>query len=125
MINYVVDIKNIQPLTEKGGEIFVLLSPKTVGTENLIMGRGVTPVGAIVKKHVHNYSEELFWVEQGEGVIYYSTGERVHFHAGMAVRVPKGIEHWIENTGSTDLIVTFASAPLAPRSKDGDKVTEK
>lgn len=114
---------DVKPITDKGGEIYVLLSPKTVQTAEMIMGVSIVPIGEHVIEHVHDYSEECFFVLQGKGILYFDNEEKVDLAPGWAVRVPRGRRHRIENTGSEDLRVVFAAAPLAPTVKDGDRIT--
>lgn len=116
---YKVNIKDVKPLTDKGGKVYILISPKTVGSKNGIMGKGITPVNGTVAEHVHNYSEENFFVIKGKGKVYFGTGEVIDFEAGSAVCVPQGARHRVENTGDEDLEVIFASGPLAPSPKLG------
>ncbi|PRX23127.1 putative monooxygenase [Orenia metallireducens] len=114
-----MSLKENTPLLDKGGEIHVLLSPKNTGNKNLIMGLGKTPVNEKVLAHVHSYSEECFYVIQGQGTLHLAGDESIEFEEGMAVRVPQGVEHWVENTGDVELQVIFSSAPLAPTPSQG------
>jgi putative monooxygenase len=116
-------LADIKPITDKGGAIFVLLSPKTVQTAEMIMGIANVPVGEHVTEHAHDYSEECLFVLQGEGTLFLDHEEQVALEPGCAVRIPRGRRHWIDNTGSVDLRVVFSAAPLAPTAKAGDRIT--
>lgn len=118
---YKVKVSEIEPKTDRGGEVYVLLSPTTVDMKNLIMGIGITPVNGKVTEHVHNYSEECFFVVKGMGILHLGNGCTISFEVGSAVRVPQGIRHWVENTGTEELHVVFASGPLAPSPEIGHK----
>lgn len=120
-LKYKVDKKEVEPLRDKGGDVYVLLSGKTIGMENLIMCVGVTPVNGIVQNHVHEYSEEAFYVLEGSCKVHLGNGDTVLCDENSAVRIPKGVSHWVENTGDCQLKVVFASAPLAPTNKQGHK----
>lgn len=115
-----INIEDIVPMTDKGGKIYIIASPKTTGNKNLIMGIGITPAGEKVKRHVHEYSEETFYVLSGKGEIEIE-GENIVFKEGMLVRVPQGKEHEVTNIGDSELVVIFASAPLAPNDVAGHK----
>jgi putative monooxygenase len=121
MKSHIKKLSEIEPKVDKGGEVYVMLSPKNVGMENLIMGLAITPIGKNVVEHVHNYSEECFFVIQGSGKVHLEDGEEIVFSKDSAVRVPKGVKHWIENTGDEDIKVVFSSAPLAPTHEKGHK----
>lgn len=123
-LSYKATFSDVKPITDKGGEIYVLLSPKTAQTSEMIMGVATVPVGINVVEHVHDYSEECFFVLQGKGTLHLEDGEAVEFESGWAVRVPRGKRHWIENTGTEEIRVVFAAAPLAPTAKAGDKITQ-
>jgi putative monooxygenase len=110
--------------TDRGGTYRVLITPASVQARQLIMGKAVIPPGERVMAHAHDYSEEAFFVVSGKGRAIID-GETVEFSAGDAVRVPKGLVHAIENSGDEDVVVVFASAPLAPRPEIGHRNIEK
>lgn len=120
-LTYKVGMTDVKPMTDKGGEVFLLLSPKTVDMQQLIMGVGITPVNEEVAEHVHDYGEECFFVTQGKGRLYLETGEEIDFEKGSAVRVPQGVRHRVKNMGEEELIVVFATAPLAPTAGAGHR----
>ena len=113
--------EDVQPITDKGGEIHILISPKTVGSQQLIMGTATVPVGTTVKAHVHDYGEECFYVLSGCGQLYLESIGTIDFQQGSAVRIPQGIIHSIKNTGEEDILVVFATAPLAPTAVAGHR----
>ncbi|MGX9708480.1 cupin domain-containing protein [Laceyella tengchongensis] len=121
MRKYKVTEMDVKPLVDKGGEVRVMMSPKTVDATQLIMGTATVPVGTTVKKHVHDYGEECFYVLQGKGVLYLEGVEGIEFSAGEALIVPKGVPHSIENTGKEQIKVVFATAPLAPTAQAGHR----
>lgn len=114
--------KDVTPITARGGEIHVLISPKTAGSQNMIMGAATVPVGGTVKAHVHDYSEECFYVLRGYGRVHLEgMADPIEFYPGAAVRIPQAMIHSIENTGSEEIMVVFASAPLAPSASVGHR----
>jgi putative monooxygenase len=123
--NYIIKTEDVEPMTDKGGEVILLLSPKTTGMKNLIMGVGITPVNGEVAEHVHDYGEECFFVIQGKGKLYLEDEEVIDFEEGSAVRVPQGVRHRVVNTGPDILKVVFATAPLAPVATVGHRNTIK
>ncbi|MGG2119885.1 cupin domain-containing protein [Bacillus bombysepticus] len=121
MRKYTITENEVETLTDKEGEIKILVSPKTVQSTELIMGIADIPVGEKIKKHVHDYGEECFYVLQGEGCVELEGIRRIDFSAGSAVIIPKGIVHSIENTCNEVLKVVFATAPLAPTASIGHR----
>lgn len=107
------ELEKIEPIKDMGGQVYILLSPAKTGNTCMIMGYAVTPVGEYVKEHIHQESEECFFVIRGKGMISFETGENISFKQNDAVRVPKNLSHTIKNTGEEPLCVVFASSPLA------------
>lgn len=113
------------PMKDKGGDIYILLSPKNTGNENMIMGYAITPSGTGVKEHKHPKSEECFFVIKGKGRVFFENGEVLDFEEHDAVRIPRNVKHAIENTGDNDLCVVFASGPLAKTMESGHEQEDK
>jgi quercetin dioxygenase-like cupin family protein len=61
--------------------------------------------------HSHPGAEEVLYVVEGEGVIAIEGAEQA-LSAGVAVHVPDGAEHWLENNGCSMLTVVGAMSPL-------------
>jgi quercetin dioxygenase-like cupin family protein len=112
-------LNDIEPICDKGGRIYILLSPLISNNEEMIMGYAVTPPGESVKTHKHPVSEECFFVTRGSGRVVLETGESLTFEKGEAIRIPPNIEHSIENIGDEELCVLFASAPLTETMEAG------
>ena len=91
----------------------VMLNPGDVS--NLIyFSQARFKPGHIAASHAHQDMSEVFFVEQGEGII--TVNEMVHeLKAGVCVAVHPGDTHEIENTGTDDLVLTY----FAIRSADG------
>jgi putative monooxygenase len=121
MLKLKCNCNNVSVITKRGDEVRVLISPKTVGATQLIMGKAILPGMAKVDPHVHDHSEETFFVLKGQGIIHLKGLGIIKFSEGDAVLVPKGIEHWVENTLNTKMEIIFASAPLAPNPEAGHR----
>ena len=115
--------EDVATIEDRGGEIHVLISPTSVGSTKMIMGTATVPVGGKVLQHAHPHSEECFYVMRGEGKIVFEDGE-VPFKAGQAVLTPQNTAHSIFNTGEEEILVVFASGPLAPSPKEGHIILE-
>lgn len=115
---------NINPITNKGGEIRVLISPKTVQAKQLILGTARLNPGEVLIEHIHDYGEETFFVKSGHGVVMIDHHE-IKIGPSSAIIIPQGSRHKVMNTGHTLLELVFATAPLAPTASQGDRVTNE
>ena len=106
-----------------GCQSHLLISPATVGSTQMIVGTTTVPVGVKVLRVVHPHSEKCFYILRGEGKIVFEDGE-VPFKAGQAVLTPQNTAHSIFNTGEEEILVVFASGPLAPSPKEGHIILE-
>lgn len=121
MRSFKSNYNDVPAITGRGGEIRVVISPKSVQSTQMIMGVSKLPVGEKVTAHVHDYGEECFYVLKGTGIIHMEQHGSIPFNQGDAVLVPKGVPHSIENTGNDVMEVVFAVAPLAPTPDIGHR----
>jgi putative monooxygenase len=119
-----VSCSSIPVKTDRGGQMQVLLSPKTVATKTGFMGTLVLAPGEAYKKHYHPYSDEYVYIINGEVTISEDTNAIVA-QAGTAVFIPKNTPHRLENTGHYDTMVVFFSCPLAPQPDKGHVMLEE
>lgn len=115
------NLDQVQPITKRGDEVRVLISPTTVNATQLIMGKAKLPAGKSVAPHVHDYSEECFFVLSGNGIVDLNGEQQIEFGPGDAVLIPKGVKHSVQNIGAETMEIIFASAPLAPKSVQGHR----
>lgn len=108
---------------DRGGQMHILLSPRTVETQSGFMGTLVLAPGEVYKNHYHPYSDEYLYVIAGEVTI---TGDAntVLAQAGTGVFIPKPTPHRLQNTGNVDTTLVFFSTPLAPRPDLGHVMLE-
>lgn len=102
----------------RGGEVRVLLSPKTVGSTSGFGGTLTLGPGEYVCEHTHPHSEEFVYVVQGAVVMRVGSRE-VELAAGDALVVPIGERHRIRNDGAETARAVFHLGPLAPRPELG------
>jgi putative monooxygenase len=110
--------------SRRGGAIWVLLSPATVGSTSGFMGAARLSSGDAVREHRHPYSEEFVYVTSGSVVLRLDGEQELTLGAGEAVMVPKGVRHRMENRGDEEAVVVFSLSPLAPRPDLGHVDTE-
>ncbi|WP_229401450.1 cupin domain-containing protein [Micromonospora okii] len=115
--------RDVPPDRRRGGELRVLLGPKTVGSTSGFMGVAALAPGERIAEHYHPYSEEFLYVARGE--ITVDLNDRpVPLATGEALFVPVNVRHRLRNTGTEPAEVVFHLGPLAPRPELGHVDTE-
>jgi putative monooxygenase len=107
----------------RGGDIRVLLSPRTVGATSGFMGVLTLAPREYVAEHYHPYSEEFVYVVRGS-LILRVDGESVPLQAGESVMVLKNVRHRLHNPSDHTAFAVFHLSPLAPRPELGHVDTE-
>lgn len=122
-----VAAQDVEPNRRRGGDLRVLLSPKTCGSTAGFMGSLVLEPGEHVSEHYHPYSEEYLYVVSGQLEMRLGgpDGERVLLGPDDALMVPKNVPHRLENNGTERARAVFQLAPLAPRPELGHVDTEE
>ena len=109
--------------TRRGGDVRVLLSPKTVGSTSGFMGVATIAPGDRITEHYHPYSEEFIYVVQGN-LIARLDGVRNELKQGQALLIPINVKHRLMNEGSEEVFIVFHLGPLAPKPDMGHVDTE-
>ncbi|MGC4892533.1 cupin domain-containing protein [Micromonospora sp. DT31] len=107
----------------RGGELRVLLGPKTVGSTSGFMGVATLAPGERIAEHYHPYSEEFLYVARG-AITVDLDDVPAPLTAGEALYVPVNVRHRLRNTGDEPAEVVFHLGPLAPRPELGHVDTE-
>lgn len=102
----------------RGGDVRVLLSPRTVAATSGFMGALVLEPGESIIEHLHPHSEEFLFVTAGRLTLRVA-GEPVELAAGDAYMVPIGVPHRAENPGTETVRAVFHLSPLAPSPELG------
>jgi putative monooxygenase len=118
-----VSYAEVNPNRRRGGDIRVLLSPKTVGSTSGFMGALSLEPGEFVAEHYHPYSEEFLHVIRGDLVLRLD-GTEIPLGPGDAYMVAIGQRHRLANRGDEPAYVVFHLGPLAPRPDLGHVDTE-
>jgi len=118
-----ISIGNVVSNRRRGGDIRVLLSPKTVGATSGFMGVLMLEPGEYVSEHYHPYSEEFLYVVRGSLVMRLD-GDPLELGSGESLMVPKNVRHRLDNRGTEQAFVVFHLSPLAPRPDLGHVDTE-
>ncbi|MCG5218888.1 cupin domain-containing protein [Streptosporangium sp. KLBMP 9127] len=107
----------------RGGDIRVLLSPKTVSATSGFMGALTLAPGEFITEHYHPYSEEFLYVTRGHLTMVVE-GVPIAVSADEAIMVPVGVRHRAENNGDQPVHAVFQLSPLAPSPELGHVDTE-
>ncbi|MGW0520105.1 cupin domain-containing protein [Crossiella sp. NPDC003009] len=116
-------VEQVEPNRRRGGDIRVLLGPRTVGATTGFLGVLRLAPGEHVSEHYHPYSEEFLYVTAGVLVVQVA-GEPVELAAGEGLVVPIGVRHRVVNQSSGPAEAVFHLCPLAPRPELGHVDTE-
>jgi len=108
----------------RGGDVRVLLSPKTVGSTSGFNGFASIAPGDYISEHYHPYSEEFVFVIQG-ALIARLDGARHEVRARQALLIPINVKHRLMNEGDEEAQFLFHLGPLAPRPDLGHVDTEE
>ncbi|MEV4245560.1 cupin domain-containing protein [Streptosporangium canum] len=115
---------DVAPNRRRGGDIRVVLSPKTVASTSGFMGTLTLAPGEYVAEHYHPYSEEFLYVVRGRLTARIDGARIVELAAGEGLMVPKGLRHRVWNDGDEETHAVFHLSPLAPRPDLGHVDTE-
>jgi putative monooxygenase len=115
---------DVVPNRRRGGDIRVVLSPKTVGSTSGFMGTLRLAPDEFVAEHYHPYSEEFLYVVSGRLTARVEGLQVVELVAGEGLMVPKGLRHRVWNAGEEETHAVFHLSPLAPRPDLGHVDTE-
>lgn len=107
-----------------GGDVRILLSPKTVDATAGFMGTISLEAGQFVAEQYNPYSDKFCYAVRG-AVVLRVDGEEIRLETGDAFMVRRGQRHRIENCGDVPAFLVFQVCPLAPRPELGHVDTEE
>lgn len=119
-----VSVADVPVNRRRGGEIRVLLGPKTVGATSGFMGVSTLAPGESVTEHYHPYSEEFMYVVRGNLTARIDGEREIALGPGDGLMVPPNVRHRLSNTGEEEAFIVFHAGPLAPRPELGHVDTE-
>jgi len=106
-----------------GGEVRILLSPKSVGATDGFMGTITIDPDDYVSEQYHPYSDKFFYVVRGT-VRMRVDGSTVDLGPDEALMIRRGQRHRVDNVGGDQAFLVFQICPLAPRPELGHVDTE-
>ena len=95
-----------------------LVMPDTAGSQNIDYRISMYQPMAYVKLHKHKVQEQVYHVLEGEGRMEID-GEVHVVRRHDFIFLPPGVEHSIENTGTSDLVFLVATSPVSDDGEPG------
>jgi putative monooxygenase len=118
-----VALRDVEPNRRRGGDIRVLLGPRTVGATSGFFGVLTLEPGEFVSEHYHPYSEEFLYAMRGAATVRLD-GTDVTLGEGEGLLVPIGVRHRVVNDTGATAVLAFHLSPLAERPELGHVDTE-
>lgn len=115
---------DVAPNRRRGGDIRVVLSPKTVASTSGFMGTLTLAPGEFVAEHYHPYSEEFLFLVRGRLAVRVEGSDEIELAVGEGLMIPKGLRHRVTNAWGEETFAVFHLSPLAPRPELGHVDTE-
>src|SRR6185436_13607074 len=84
----------------RGGDIRVLLSPRTVRAQSGFFGVLTLAAGEYVSEHYHPYSEEFLYVIAGSVAVRLDGLRQIDLAATEGLLVPEMVRHRVWNPGA-------------------------
>jgi putative monooxygenase len=119
-----VAARDVTANRRRGGDVRVVLSPKTAGSTSGFMGTLTLAPGEYVAEHYHPYSEEFLYLVRGRLTARIERAQEIELGAGEALMIPRALRHRVQNTGRQEALAVFHLSPLAPRPELGHVDTE-
>ncbi|MEU5210224.1 cupin domain-containing protein [Streptomyces sp. NPDC020742] len=119
-----VALADVPANRRRGGDIRVVLGPKTAGATTGFLGVLTLAPGEFVSEHYHPYSEEFLYVTSGSMTVVID-GEPVEAAAEEGVLVPINARHRVVNSSDVPATAVFHLCPLAPEPGLGHVDTEE
>ncbi|GAA5193990.1 cupin domain-containing protein [Rugosimonospora acidiphila] len=119
----VIAVAEVPVDRRRGGELRVLLGPKTVGSTSGFMGVATLRPGERIGEHYHPYSEEFLYVTRGEITVDLDD-QPISLSPGEGLFIPRHTRHRLRNAGTEPAEAVFHLGPLAPRPELGHVDTE-
>lgn len=107
----------------RGGDVRLLLSPRTSGSTSGFMGMATLAPGERIAEHYHPYSEEFLCVVAGE-ITAELDGVPYALRQREGLLISPNVRHRLSNHGAGEASVVFHLGPLAPRPELGHVDTE-
>jgi mannose-6-phosphate isomerase-like protein (cupin superfamily) len=110
MGTYTIHEKDVKGMQLPGRFHKMIVEPGNMGSSLMCAGVAFFPGNSHAPEHVHEHQEEILYVLEGRGYMYFD-GEKKEIFPGMFMFAPKGVVHSIEAVSKEDLKVLYVFSP--------------
>lgn len=111
MNKYTIHERKVRAVNLPGRKHKMIIGPENFGkSKNMCFGVAVFPAKKHAPSHVHDIQEEIIYIINGEGEIYFDSLPE-HVEPGSCVYIPPGIEHSIHNQSDIDMKLVYVFSP--------------
>ena len=103
--------QNIIELSNPGVVSRQLLNPENSSSDKVTITEVHLEVGASQPRHIHETSEQIWYVLKGFGKLLLADDKEKDFHAGDVVRFAEGDVHGLRNDGDEEFVYISVTAP--------------
>jgi len=96
--------------TRDNSEIRELMHPQKQGNTQQSLAEAIIKPGDTTLLHRHNKSEELYYITQGQGLMWLNENT-FNVAPGDCICIPAGTAHKIKNTQNIDLKILCCCSP--------------
>jgi len=112
-----IEIWKLEGFTDDNGRLIkVIFSPKMQGIRNLAISQVVAPPGSRGTMHIHEESDEFWYILGGRGEIIIGD-EKISVEPDMVIYGPASVPHQLINTGQDPLKAIFILHHQAQKSR--------
>ena len=103
--------KEIVIMQNPGVSSYQLLNPDNSSSTRVTMTEVHLNPGACQGRHIHEASEQIWYVLKGSGKLLLADGEEREFCAGDVARFEQGDVHGLKNDGDSEFVYLSVTAP--------------
>jgi len=97
-------------ITKDNSSICELMHPQQQGNKNQSLAQATVPINTETQLHYHALTEELYYIQQGRGLMTIND-EQFDVEVGDTICIQPKNSHKIKNTGSSDLVFLCCCSP--------------
>ena len=106
-----IDGRYIKSLANPGVVSRQLLNPENSASERVTITEVYLEPGAVQPRHVHEFSEQIWYALQGTGKLLLADDREKEFTAGDVVRFVENDVHGLKNDGDGKFVYLSVTAP--------------